>query len=504
MGFFRRTFDRLRGRKITPTKQANSYAGAAGTRHADWKFASIRSADQEIRGDIRELKKRARELARNNDLSSRYLGLVEDNVVGSEGIKLQAQIMGPDGQPLEKVNRHIEDEWKRWSEPGNCSACGRLSFTDIQHLTIRGVPRDGEAIVRMLEGYDNRYRFALQVQDPDQLDETFNRPLGYRSNGGALPQITMGVEHNQWDRPLAYWLWSHHPSESNRSRRVRKRIPADQIIHLYRHHRANQTRGVSWFAPALFKLKMTHGYEEAEVTAARIASAKGGFFERSAEGVSRDPNAVGDQAPIQMEVEPGVFDTLPIGWKFTSWDPQHPTTAFKDFHRAMVRGIASGLGVSYTSLANDLEHVNFSSIRAGLLAERDAWRKAQVWYAVHMVNRTYRNWLRASLTSGRLRLPTRNPEDYYRVRWQARGWPWVDPLKDYKAAEAAVEMKLDSRTRLAAEQGRDYYEILDDLAREEKAAEARGISLSSEESGPMGGRLKPYTNGNGVAHVHGS
>jgi capsid protein len=56
-----------------------------------------------------------------------------------------------------------------------------------------------------------------------------------------------------------------------------------------------------------------------------------------------------------MSAEPGSFEQLSAGMSISSWDPQHPVTAFSEFHKAVLRGIASSLGVSYAALASDLE-----------------------------------------------------------------------------------------------------------------------------------------------------
>ena len=158
-------------------------------------------------------------------------------------------------------------------------------------------------------------------------------------------------------------------------------------------------------------------------------------------------------------------------------------TAFDSFVKAILRKISAGLDVSYASLTGDLTQVNYSSIRAGLLAERDVWRTLQGWMIDHFLRRVYRSWLRWALTSGALVLPSRNVSRWTEHRWQPRGWQWVDPLKDIQAALAAVQGGLDSRTRIAAEQGRDFEEILQDLAREKQLTEEYGIALGSGGGG---------------------
>ena len=42
------------------------------------------------------------------------------------------------------------------------------------------------------------------------------------------------------------------------------------------------------------------------------------------------------------------------------FDPDHPNTGFAEFESAMLRGVASGLNVSYAALSSDLSSVNYS------------------------------------------------------------------------------------------------------------------------------------------------
>lgn len=440
-----------------------SYAGAHASlmTAADWIFAAMRSADQDIRGDHRKLVDRARELARNDSHARRYLELFVENVVGPRGIRLQAQVRDASDELDRTINNRIEEAWKEWCEPRYASVDGRHSFQDLEQLAALSWARDGEGLCRMVARPDNPFGFALEPLDPDQLDVDYNREPGSGRN-----EIRMGVEIDAWGRPIAYWLWTGHPADARRDQR-RKRVPAEDILQLYRPERPGQTRGVTRFAPVLVLLRMLRAYEEAELTAARVAAAKQVLFKHVAGegGVlanPKDPKA----SSFKWEATPGVADVIPAGLEPWQFDPQHPTTAFDAFEKALLRGAAAGLRVSYSSLTGDLSDVNYSSIRAGLLVERDGWKSDQRIMTTHFHSPVYRRWLRSAVTVGRLELPSRRIERWSAHRWLPRGWAWVDPLKDMQAAALALGMRLDSRTKLAAERGDDLEEILEDLRRE--------------------------------------
>jgi len=445
------------------------FAGAQiGRLTLDWIMAH-RSADQEIRGSLITLRDRARELVRNTSWVRRYVQLLTQNVIGPHGIRLQARLE-TNGVPLETANQRIEDAWARWGEPGSCTVDGKLSWFGLQRLLMKNAPSDGEILIRIVRGFDNPFGFALQVLDPDQLDETYNIPSGPDRN-----EIRMGVEVDIWGRPLAYHLWDGHPSEIHRRGRC-KPIPAADIIHLGEPDRPLQTRYVPWLASVMLDLNMLRGYFEAELVAARVAAASGGFFTRDVDDLGGSVDEPDSKEPLAIDAEPGTFQELPAGLDVKTFTPQHPVAAFPDFVKAVLRSVSTGLGISYNVLANDLEGVNYSSIRAGMLDERDHYRVIQHWLIEHFHQRVYQEWLPWALLAGRL--DARVPLARYRdISWQPRGWAWVDPEKDQDASIKAIDQRLTSRTMVLGQQGVEFEEVLEDQAREEQLMRSKGLSV---------------------------
>ena len=52
-------------------------------------------------------------------------------------------------------------------------------------------------------------------------------------------------------------------------------------------------------------------------------------------------------------------------------------------------------------------------------------------------------------------------------QWRARGWQWVDPLKDAQAKALELDRNLTTRRRILAERGEDLDEVLAERAAEE-------------------------------------
>lgn len=458
---------------------AFAFAGAQQSRlTADW-LTSTQSADSAVRQGMRTLRNRSREMVGNNSHFARFTGLCEENIVGADGILTQARVGEQAGKLNREANTELERGWREWSEAEHASADGMLCREEIEQLCARTVPQDGEVLVRMLPGFRNRFGFALQVLDADQLDETYDDGAG----GDGEDSTRMGITQDRWGRPKVYHVWSDHPYDYQGGRRRTRRVPvpAEDIVHLYIPGRPGAGRGLPWFTPVLLDARMLRGYREAELIAARTAAAKMGFFVQEGDHVAVTPGA---KEPARMQADPGRLERLPPGWRFEAWDPQHPTSAFPQFDKAILRSVASGIRTYYNTLAGDLEGVSFSSIRQGELKERDVWKLLQGWMIRRFHRRVYRRWLTYALTAGAIRLPSYNPAEWMEARHRGRRWPWVDPLKDILARRGELEIGVTSLSMICADLGYDFEDVLIDRARERALMEEYGVEIRTE-----GGKL---------------
>ena len=439
----------------------------------DW-IAAARPADDEIQGELRMLRARARQLSRNNSYARRFCRLLVNNIVGPTGIQLQAKIRN--GRDLDrKTNDAIEAAWNEWaSEP--VTVDGRLTLRQLENLLVKTQAVDGEAFVRVWRGFDNRFGLAFQTIDSDLIDERYNR-----SARPGVNEIRMGIEIDGVGRPVGYHVLrsARIAGSSVEITRERYFVPADEMIHLYSPDRVNQTRGVTTFHAIMIAAHMLDRYEESEAVAARVSAAKMGF-------IVSDPNsgAIGDttteRSPATMDANPGSIEELPFGKRFEAWDPDHPTSQFGAFCKELKRKIASGLSVFYNVLANDAEGVSYSSMRSFSLIERDDWRQIQRDFVDGWRRRIYREWIGSALLTGALRLPSRTPDRYLDVAHRCRGWDWIDPEKAAKGAVLGIQNGLGTRTAFLAERGLDIEDVFRELARENDLAAEYGISIDGD------------------------
>jgi capsid protein len=98
----------------------------------------------------------------------------------------------------------------------------------------------------------------------------------------------------------------------------------------------------------------------------------------------------------KLDVDSGTFVQLPPGAKLNNATPEHATAAFNPFIERSLRLIASGLGVAYHELGNDLAGVNYSSGRLGILEVRDYFMELQNLMIDALCRPVYEDWYRAA------------------------------------------------------------------------------------------------------------
>lgn len=425
--------------------------------------------DADIHAGLQKLVARSREQAINNDYVRRFLALTKSNVVGPNGVTLQARSKDPGGTYDTLANDAIEAAFRDFCKKGSFDVTGKLSFVRASNLFIETVARDGEVLVLLHENWrGNRHGFAVEFIDTQALDVDLNEEL---KNGNT---VRMGVELDAYRRPVAYYLRTTSKTAFDYETKGRKyrRVPASRVIHAFLPESVFQTRGFPWLVSCLMRLNMLHGYEESELVAARVGSAKMGFF-------TSDPGAPGEYTGektdaagnIVMNAEPGTFEQLPEGVRLETFDPTHPASAYDSFIKATLRGIAAGLGVSYFSLANDLEGVNYSSGRLGTLEDRELWKSLQNWLIEEFCEPIFERWLSGALLRGVITvndkpLAPSKIDKYRAVSWQPRRWSWTDPQKEMSAYQIGLQNNLISASQIIREQGRDPDEVFREIAKD--------------------------------------
>lgn len=398
------------------------------------------------------------------------------------------------GDPDLYACKIIEEGWAEWKRREFCDVRGTRDYPSLCNIRLLSAARDGEMFIQHIRDPKvNKFGYAIRCVNAEWCDQYYNTIL---PNGNT---VRMGIEY-QWNdnwgigRPVAYYFlkrqkgdWQYTvPGLFQGVGDMHDRVPANEILHYARYTDNDSTRPAPWGVSVIPNSRQLNKYEEAEVIAARVAACKMGWLysdtqpEGGYSGEMPDPR----QSRIQA-AEPGGFQALPYGVKFQGFDPNHPNGNFENFRKAMLRSWCAGMpGATYSTLASDYENINFSAGRLERLSITELYRILQQFDISAAEVPVFENWLQMALLTKAVPLPAAKFKKYNRPVIQGRRWPGVDPVKEQTAAAMAIANKLTTRSRVCAEQGEDFDDVLLELAEEEAQIAMYGMSPATTAETP--------------------
>jgi lambda family phage portal protein len=480
---------------------------------------SIRSPDGALWHEQVIIDARTRDLSRNSSHATTGVKRKTDNVLGAN-VRLQVQ---PDWQALgitadaaRALAKNIEAEWRLYTmDPGKyVDASRRLTFGGLARVLYWHHCFDGRALTLpvWLPKRGGRYGTAFQLVDPLRLCNPRGMPDAWNMRGG--------VEIDRYGAPVAYNIRNQHPGDLILSQPGNSyswtRIPSEtswgrkRVIHWFNQEQAEQTNGISMLVPAMKRLKMLETRSDLELQAAAI-NATFAAFVKSALPSDALFNALttapdGSDDSIALITDYSAFQNayydqrgytlngsrvghLLPGEEFQTVSSDRAGTAFEASERVWLRSVASDLDLSYEQLSGDWSQVNYSSARAllneiwkGVLAEREMFGDG-------VLTPMFTVWLEEAIETGRVVLPKGAPSfaeargAYCRLVWTGPGRGYIDPKKERDAESTARNGGNLTLRDALAEDGADWEEHVEQLAREQDALKAAGL--------PYPGQLPP-------------
>ncbi len=434
------------------------------------------SIGQVVYSQLPIIRTRARQQAQNNDYVRRLIQLMQNNVVGEDGIRFRSLVENFSGKPDNVVRSAIEIEWRKWCDRGVPSIDSHASMADIEHIIMSSLVTDGEVFARKVYGKDRVLK--IQLTDPVIVDIEYN---------DENKNIRMGIKYDENNKAIGYYLntdyRNSHPSVGYTEGYSipREYVPCSEMIHIFRIDFVGQERGIPWIATSLYRLKTLQKYEDAALLNAQIGACKMGFFSSPENEEYTGDNEYDD---FTINAEAGTFENIG-SMNFQAFDPTYPTGEFDSFVRRSLKGMSSGMGVDYHTIGNDPSDVNYSSARVAMLETREYWRTIQSWLIRHFVRPVFNDWLSNGITYGIIKIKNRNGReiklnrgvDYYLPSYfQGRRWDWVDPQKEMDARKTAYEMRITSLSQIIRDQGQDPDTVFREISEESEKMDALGIT----------------------------
>jgi lambda family phage portal protein len=481
-----------------PTRQASAarmYGGARMT-NTTMGFGSggSTSADAELAVSLDRMRTRSRQMIRDSAYAKRAQMVVVNNVIGA-GVGMQAQVSTTRGALNAPLNDAIETAWLAWCCADACHTGGAMHFSDLERMALGEVFATGEVIIR--KHYrpfgDSAVPLALEVIESERLAGDLVDPGAMVGKTvGNLNELRMGVECDEFQRPIAYWIRRGHPGDTRAyaaDGQRYERVPAADIYHLRLVTRWPQTRGEPWMHAVLRKLDDLNEYTQCEVTAARASAA---YFGTISLDPDMQPEEKADNGQPMLNIEPLTVQQLNQGEKFEFHTPNRPNSALDPFMRAMLREVAAGCGPSYESLSRDYSQSNYSSSRLSLLDDRDLWRTLQQWWLRSFRRPLHATWLQqaalaAAVPGLNVGQYATDPCKFEACTFKPRGWQWVDPTKEVTAYKEAIKAGLTTLTDVIAQTagGLDIEDVIATRRRELDLLEEADIEVDTTVVDPL-------------------
>lgn len=284
-------FDRLRS--LLGLKR-RSYDGAGGGRR--WRgqpdMPASLSAMHAARGP---LARRARYLAANNALAASAVEAWVSALVGT-GIKPQSAHADPDTRAA------LNLAWEAATD--DMDADGLTDGYGLQAIMVRRMVVDGEAFALLIT---DAAGFRIRLIDAEQVDPSLNRDL---PEGGRIVQ---GIEFDAAGRRVAYHVLPERPGMPFAALPLNAtRVPAENMVHLFRPETPGQVRGISWFAPVILRLADLDQWRDAQLVRQKVAAMLAGFV-TSVDGSGQPFEGEQHGAALVGGLEPGTLKFLDPG-----------------------------------------------------------------------------------------------------------------------------------------------------------------------------------------------
>lgn len=487
-------------RRTQARKVLRSYQGAESNRLTGNKKPRNQAADQELLGPwgADAMRSWARSLVRDNGYAWNIVDTIVSNVIG-DGITAQSCVETPDGEDVEDVNLARDKVWSEWCEV--CDINGELTFLEIQALCQREIVEAGEVLIRLIKTPGKQYRgisrpvpLAIELIEADRLSlnhDTYTVRVS-RETGN---RIIRGIELDDKGKAIAYWLYPEHPnSPYTVKNQIPERVPANEILHLYRKDRVGQSRGISWFAPIMSDLRDLATYKDNELQASAISSCFMGFIKSDNPTPGMFGPAGTDTTDLngnQLDyLEPGIIARLASNESIEFANPGRPNGNSQPWISLILRGACAGTGTNYEAVSKDFSNTSYSSSRTSKLEDKPRCKRWQNYMVWHCNQPIWDEFCNAAAREGLDKFPTSTEllEDRRAaapVEWQRPEQPWVDPEAEQKSAEGSMNAFMSSLQDVVGSRGGSWRSKLYQIAKEKKLRMELGLLKESEQTAQM-------------------
>lgn len=443
-------------------------AGSDHRLNANWAATNF-SGEVTDRMSRDRVRARARDLERNSDIMNSVLGAYKRNVVGS-GFTLQAKTSNT------RLNKEIEQLWREWCKARNCDVTGTQGFTEMLRMAVVRKKIDGGVLFVKRFTRDGMLPFQLQMLEVDELDNMQTMPK-HKGN-----KVVGGIEYNSYNRPVGYWIRQY--SIDGYTITEPTYIKADKVIFYYTKRRPSQIREMSDMSPTITRIRDINEFMTAISVKQRIMACLAVFIKKQipTTGIGRGAavDNIGKTSYDGKTLTPGMVKELNAGDDVAVVNPTGQSADATSFTKLQQRLIGAGQGLSYEATSRDMSETNYASARQGGIEDGLSYDE-EIEQLTAVLDEIFETFLISAVLAGRVEIRDfwENKSKYFDHSWIKAPKKWIDPLKESSATKTALATGVKTYQEVAAENGHDWRQQIDDMAEVVKYGEKKGLDMKS-------------------------
>lgn len=449
-----------------------------------WRITPA-DADTILGRDLPTLRDSSSALIRDNPLACGAINTNVTSVVGT-GLKVKPSI----NREYLNLTEEQADAWENRAKfefnvvAKSIDYNGKHDFWEQQDLVFRSSLEKGDsfALITNKERKDLPYSVAVQLVEAERVSNPNNRR--------DSDQLIQGVSVDRYGTPTHINIRTKHPgsgiSKERRWRKISFRSEKGNlnVLHVVRHLRIGQTRGIPYLTPVIEALKQVGTYTDAELMAAVIGGMYTVFIKSETDDdlddMEGNEGSVSSEDLGDYELGNGAIVGLAENESIDIANPGRPNVAFDPFVLAVLRQVGVALELPFELLIKHFT-ASYSAAQAAMLEARRYFTCRRTWLVRRFCQPIYEAVIDEAVALGRLHAPGYFADPFVRQAylgtiWIGDAYGHIDTRKAAEGEKVWNELGVKTLDEITMETtGRDWETNHKQSVKEQKARKEDGL-----------------------------
>ena len=364
----------------------------------------------------------------------------------------------------DELDRQLHDLMHWYERPLNCDVSGRHSFCQLIRMCEERRVVDGDVfLVKMSSGH-------LQAIESDRVRTD---AMGNSSSDDGLIH---GCRVSKGGRLQSIAI---HNRTASGGYEFARTVRAGNVYQLGYFDRFDQIRGVSPLASSINAFRDVYEGADYALAKMKVSQLFGlAFYRENPDefGVTAGSDDAGydvdfGRGPVMLDLSPGD--------RAEFLESKSPHQEFQSFMETMIGVALKSLGIPFSFYAENF--TNFFGAKSAAIHYEKSCKSRRATLR-ELLDRITLWRLGLFIQDGDLVLPAGMQLSGVEWEWVHDGTPWWDPSKEVRGDVLAIASGLKTRSQVIKERhGRDFRDVVDQLAREEQYIKDAGITVETDK-----------------------